>query len=270
MEKGVYTATKKDGTTYFRSSITFKGKHISLGSFPTETAAAEAYQLADTILHTPELSLSSCHSEQISTVLPFQKQVTLINFRDNGIYIKTPIYMRDHYFQYYFSLHDYYIFDIDDLFYYSDHSIMRRGGHLCVSDYGMQVNILSRYGIKNYGVAGRDYLFVNGNKRDFRYENIKIINHYHGVQRKEFKGKTVFEARIHLNGEYIVGRYQTEIEAAVAYNKAASTLIRKGYDKRFPVNYLEELSAEEYKSYFKEVKISKKIRLLDEYAAPGY
>ena len=36
MKKGVYTATKKDGTLYYRSSITFQNKHISLGSFSSE------------------------------------------------------------------------------------------------------------------------------------------------------------------------------------------------------------------------------------------
>lgn len=275
MKKGVYAARKKDGTPYYRSSITFKSKHISLGSFPTETAAAHAYQLADAVLHDPDRTLDSYTSysngdsadRQNAPSLPFTKWVTLVNFRDNGIYIKTPIYLRKNYFNYYFSPDDYYTFDIDDLFYYSTHSIIRRGGHLFVSDYGMQVNILSRYGIKNYGVAGRDFHFVNGDKRDFRYENIEIVNRYHGVFRKLHKGKTVYETRIHLRGEFIVGRYPTEIEAAVAYNKAASTLIRKGYDKRFPVNYLEELSSEEYKNYFRQLKISKKIEALKEHKA---
>lgn len=265
MKKGVYTATKKDGTRYYRSSISFKNKHISLGSFPTEAAASRAYRLADAILHDPQYTLEHYADSRPNSplpTLPFNKWVTLINFRDNGIYIKTPIYLRENYFHYYFSLEDYYIFDIDDLFYYSNHSIIRRGGHLCVSDYGMQVNILSRYGIKNYGVAGRDYNFVNGNTRDFRYENIEIINRYHGVFRKQHRGQTVYEARIHLKGDFIIGRYQTETEAAVAYNKAASTLIRKGYDKKFPVNFLEDLSTEEYKTYFKQLKISKKIRTL--------
>lgn len=270
MKQGVYAAVKKNGTLYYRSSITFQNKHISLGSYPTEDDAARAYTQADTILHDPAYSLDSYlsfpdknrNNEQNSPVLPFPKWVTLINFRDNGIYIKTPIYLRKNYFHYYFSPDDYYTFDVDDLFYYSTHSIIRRGGHLFVSDYGMQINILSRYGIKNYGVAGRDFLFVNGDKRDFRYENIEIINRYHGVFCKQHKGKTIYEARIHLRGEFIVGRYATEIEAAVAYNKAASALIRKGYDKRFPVNYLEELSSEEYKSCFKQIKISKKIQAL--------
>lgn len=272
MKKGVYAATKKDGTSYYRSSITFQNKHISLGSYPTEDDAARAYMQADDILHDPACSLDSYLSlsnnnesaKQHSPSLPFPKWVTLINFRDNGIYIKTPIYMRKNYFHYYFSPDDFYTFDIDDLFYYSTHSIIRRGGHLFVSDYGMQINILSRYGIKNYGVAGRDFLFVNGDKRDFRYENIEIINRYHGVFRKQHKGKTIYETKIHLRGEFIVGRYATETEAAVAYNKAASVLIRKGYDKRFPVNYLEELSGEEYKECFKKVKISKKIHALKE------
>ena len=35
MLPGVYQAKKKDNTIYFRSSITYSGKHISLGSFET-------------------------------------------------------------------------------------------------------------------------------------------------------------------------------------------------------------------------------------------
>lgn len=40
---GVYIAKKKDGTIYFRSSITYRNKHISLGSYETEQQAHEAY-----------------------------------------------------------------------------------------------------------------------------------------------------------------------------------------------------------------------------------
>lgn len=260
MKPGVYKAFKKDGMPYYRSSITYKNKHISLGSFLTETDAGRAYELAQQILHDYTYTLESFHAG-----LSFQKWVCLINFRDNGIYIKTPIYLYQKYFHYYFSPDDYYIFDSDDLFYFSTHSISRRGGHLFVSDYGMQVNVLSRYGIKNYGREGRDYLFVNGNKRDFRYENIEIINRFHGVCKKKHGDKTVYETRIHWNGDFIVGRYDTEIEAAVAYNKAASTLLKKGYEKNYPVNYLEELSSDEYKRYFKELKISKTLRTLTEF-----
>ena len=49
MKKGVYTATKKDGTLYYRSSITFQNKHISLGSFSSEDLAATAYLEAENL-----------------------------------------------------------------------------------------------------------------------------------------------------------------------------------------------------------------------------
>ncbi len=154
MLPGVYQAKKKDNTIYFRSSITYSGKHISLGSFDTEEKAHEAYLYAGRLLAGKEITLTSYKKE--NPVLSFSKWVSLINFRDNGIYIKTPIYLFQKYFHYYFSPENYLIFDTDDLFYYSTRTISRRGGHLFVADYGMQVNILSRYGIKNYAVAGRD------------------------------------------------------------------------------------------------------------------
>ena len=40
---GAFKAQKKDGTIYYRSSITYKNKHISLGSFKTEEEASGAY-----------------------------------------------------------------------------------------------------------------------------------------------------------------------------------------------------------------------------------
>lgn len=33
---GVYTAKRKDGSTYFRASLTYRNKHISLGSYDHE------------------------------------------------------------------------------------------------------------------------------------------------------------------------------------------------------------------------------------------
>ena len=50
MLQGVYTAARKDGTIYYRSNITYKSKHISLGSFDSELSASRAYATASTIL----------------------------------------------------------------------------------------------------------------------------------------------------------------------------------------------------------------------------
>ena len=263
MLPGVYHARKKDGTTYYRSSITYKNKHISLGSFNSEEKASLAYKQANQLLQDTSLTLE--HYPEQPDILSFAKWVCLLNFRDNNMYIKTPIYLKKNFFLYYFSPDDYLTFDIDDLFYYSTHSISRRGGHLFVADYGMQVNILSRYGIRNYAVVDRDFRFINGDNKDFRYENIEIINRFYGVFRKQKGNTTIYEARIHGNGNWIVGRYQTETEAAIAYNKAVSILITKGYHKSYPVNYIEELSASEYHHIYKHIPISHRISNLKPY-----
>lgn len=258
MLPGAYQAQKKDGTVYYRSSITYKGKHISLGSYDTEEKAHRAYVLAGQVLSDSSLTIDS-YTAHGSDKLAFAKWVVLINFRDNGIYVKTPVYLLQKYFYYYFAPEDFLIFDSDDLFYYSTRTINRRGGHLFVADYGMQVNILSRYGIKNYAVAGRDYQFANGNTRDYRYENIIVINRFHGVYKKIKAGKAFYEAKIHWKGNFLVGRYDNEIEAAIAYNKAASTLLTKGYIKDYPVNYIEELTDTEYRTRYRAIQISRHI-----------
>ena len=89
-----------------------------------------------------------------------------------------------------------------------------------------------------------------------------IINRYHGVCQKTKQGQIYYETKIHWNGDLLVGRYENEIEAAIAYNKAASTLLRKGYLKDYPVNYIEELSDSEYRSRYQAVDISDKIKVL--------
>ena len=47
---GSFQATKKDGTIYYRSSITYKNKHISLGSYSTDEEASFAYKEASLLL----------------------------------------------------------------------------------------------------------------------------------------------------------------------------------------------------------------------------
>ena len=70
---GVFQARKKDNTVYYRSSITYKGKHISLGSFPTEEDASAAYEEAVMLLRS-QLSLEQTFSH--SYHLPFAKIVS--------------------------------------------------------------------------------------------------------------------------------------------------------------------------------------------------
>ncbi len=253
---GTFIAKKKDGSIYYRSSFTYKNKHISLGSFDTMNKAHEAYLEANRITVSNDYSISDYTSY---SPLSFEKWIVLLNYRDNNIYFATPIYVRKHYFSYYLDNKTELKFSIDDLFYYSSHKIMRRNGHYFVSDYGMQVTILSRYGIKNYGVLGKDYNLINGDVHDFRYENIEILNAYHGVRYTTHHGNPMYQSRIHLNGYYIIGYYNTALEAAIAYNKAIDILKSKGCKKQFKPNYIEEISALKYADIYHNLNISPKI-----------
>lgn len=257
---GAFKAQKKDGTIYYRSSFTYKNKHISLGSFPTEVEANLAYTEALAITGSCKCECTSEDYHSHCRVLSFDKYVILLNFRDKGIYIKTPIYMMKNYFMYFLSENEALKFNVDDLFYYSNHTIIRRQGYLFVADYGMQVNILSRYGIRSHAVKGRDYEFINGDDSDYRYDNIRIINRYHGVEAIKKNGRVSYRSRIHINGNYIIGRYSSENEAAIAYNKAVAMLHDKGCTKAYPENYLEDISAIEYAKLYNSVKLSKRFR----------
>ena len=262
MTAGVYETTQKDGTPSFRASFTYKGKHISLGSFPTKEGAHRAYLTAELLLRSPEGALLSLDDyASAGRPLSYEKWVILINLRDNGFYIKTPIYLYQRYFVYHYNEETHLKFDVDDLFYYSNHKIMKRGGHLFVSDYGMQVTLQSRYGIRAHAVEGRDYRFINGDSTDFRYGNLEILHRYVGVTSDCKKGKTVYLAKIHVNGDIIIGRYSTEEEAAVAYNRAADYLNRHGVHKNYPRNYIEGKSDREYEELYQNVCISSKLKM---------
>ena len=256
MLQGVYTAVRKDGTIYYRSNITYKSKHISLGSFDSELSASRAYATASTILlkETNSIEDSYFHTH----ALAFDKIVTLINFRDNGMYIKTPIYLRKNYFSYYLDISHELKFDIDDLFYYSEHRILKRQGHLYVNDYGMQVTLLSRYGIQPHAVCGRDYVFVNNDPTDMRYENIKLLNPYHGVEIVKTAGLDKYKARIHINVNFVIGTYNTIEKAAIAYNKAVDMAHTHGIEKNYPENYIESISGKEYADIYTSVTVSDK------------
>ncbi len=256
MLPGVYAAHKKNGELYYRSSVTYQNKHISLGSFPDEAQANCAYLDALRLLKDASVSLADVFS--LPTILSFGKVISLLNFRDNKIYFKNPIYLKHNYFIYYISRTDELKFDIDDLFYYSSHKIMRRKGHLFVNDYGMQINILSRYGIKNYAVAGRDYYFANDDPTDFRYSNIIIVNPYYGVTKTTANGRDSYKVQIHINGNYTIGSYAMEEQAAIAYNKAVDLAKEHGVSKNFQTNYIERYSPREYAELYRQTELSEK------------
>lgn len=260
MSTGVYETTKKDGTCSYRASFTYHGKHISLGSFSTKEGAHRAYLTAELLMRSSEGHLLSLEDYAAAgRPLSYEKWVVLLNLRDNDIYFKTPIYLYRRYFVYHYNEETQLKFDADDLFYYSHHKIMKRGGHLFVADYGMQVTLTSRYGIKSYAVEGRDYRFVNGDSTDFRYGNLELINCYFGVSEEQKKGRTLYLAKIHINGDYIIGRYASEEEAAVAYNKAADFLNQQGIKKKFARNYVDSLSETEYQALYERVVLSARL-----------
>lgn len=256
MLSGVSAAKQKNGTIYYRTSITYQGKHISLGSFATEENAGTAYLDAGKILSDPSIDLLNI--SYLDLTLSFEKAVILLNFRDNQLYFKNPIYLRKGYFSYFLSPSEELKFDIDDLFYYSSHKIQRRQGHLFVSDYGMQYSILARYGVKPYAVMGRDYTFSNGDSLDFRYSNIIVRNHFHGVRQITKNGLTKYQTLIHINGNYIIGTYATEEKAAIAYNKAADLAKAAGIRRNFPENYVDCFSPKEYADIYTRLKLSQR------------
>lgn len=252
--KGVFRAVKKDGTVYYRASLTRHGKHISLGSYAVAEDAHKAYEEGLRLLSDFSTSLKFYEP---GSPLPFEKWVCLLNLRDNGIYLGNPIYMGQQLFYYYLSPHHVLKFDLEDLFYYSSHKIMRRGNHYFVADYGMQITLTSRYGIKSYAVPGTDYCFRNGDPTDFRRENLEIHNIYHGVRKTAAKnGQYIYTVRIHIRGNYLVGRYATETEAAIAYNKAIDILRSKGVTNNFSYNYVEEIAPSRYAEIYSALTIA--------------
>ena len=253
---GVYKTVKKNKKPSYRSSFTFRNKHISLGSFDTARAANKAYREALKV-STSSLLISDYDN---SFTLPFEKFVSIVNFRDNEVYFSNPIYLRKRFFEYYFSKNLSYKFDAEDLFYYAKHKISRRGGHLFVADWGTQINVLNRYGIRSHAVKDRDYKFINGDETDFRYENIEVINPYYGVQKTEKKGKTVYKASILINGTVVIGYYEDEKIAAIAYNKAADTLMADGCGRQYRLNFIEALTAREYADLYFQIKLPGKIK----------
>lgn len=259
--KGVYEDKRKNGTIYYRASITFKGKHISLGSFDRMIDAQKAYKDACDLLNS-NCSIDKYIVDLNNHILSLEKAVTIINYRDTNIYISNPIYIMNKYFYYYLDNDKILKFDADELFFYSSHKIMHRGNHLFVADYDSQINLLSRYGIRPHSVLGKDYIFKNGDRYDFRIHNIEILNKYYGVSKLKRRVKKSYKAVIHIKNNFTIGYYDSPITAAIAYNKAADCLKKKGYSKEYPRNDISTLGITKlvYINTYNAIVISEKIR----------
>ena len=256
---GVFEAKKKNGEIYYRSSLTYKGKHISLGSFDNKTDAGYAYLEGNELLKDKSITVNKVIDFIDYYHLSFEKCVSIINFRDNGIYFANPIYIEKKYFYYYLNTEDIYKFDADDLFFYASHKLMKRGNHLFVSSFGNQENILSRYGIRPHSVQDRDYRFKNDDKYDLRYSNVEVLNPYYGVERAGVKGKKKYKAVINIKGKFVIGYYETMEIAAVAYNKAVNCLKNKNVTSDYPLNTGLPFDKEEYIKIYESIRISEKI-----------
>lgn len=255
MLPGVTKSCRKDGSVYYRSGITYKNKHISLGSFPTEQEAHQAYLDGGKLIQSDKYTINDDYSH---FTLPFVKIVSILNFRDNGIYMKTPIYIRQNYFQYFLSPVLDLKFDMDDLFYYSSRTISIRKGHYYVADYGMQVTIFSRYGIKNYAVKDVDYQFANGDDTDYRYSNVIIINPYYGVRQCVHHNRKSYHVVIHFRNNFSIGYFDSEVMAAIAYNKAVDAVKASGITKNYPTNYIDDISSQEYAAIYSKIRLPEK------------
>lgn len=254
MNKGIYKSTDKFNKNTYRVSIYSNNKHLSIGTFDTVEKADMCRTEAEKILNDRNLSVEDFDN---FNVISYEKFIVLSNLRDNGIYFRTPIYLKSNYFLYCFSPSITFKFDKDDLFFYSNHKIMKRGNHLFIFDYGMQINLFERYNVPSYSVCGKDYIFKNHDIYDFRYSNIEIINPYFGVSKEEKNKKTVYTARIHINGYTKIGEYDSELYAAIAYNKACDIISAKNkvkYTQNYP-----NISPKEYADIYSKIKISDKI-----------
>ena len=76
---GVYPAKKKDGTEYYRASMTYKGKHISLGSYESMFDAHLAY--TDAIKTMGDSGIAVGDFDKINPNLKFDKWVSIAESR---------------------------------------------------------------------------------------------------------------------------------------------------------------------------------------------
>ena len=90
-KQGVSVRQRLSGKIDYRASLTYKGKHIALGSYDSKIAAHNAYEYGKKILKSKSVRLKNIPE---APPLYYEKCVSLINVRDNGLYIANPIYLK--------------------------------------------------------------------------------------------------------------------------------------------------------------------------------
>ena len=60
-------------------------------------------------------------------------------------------------------------------------------------------------------------------------------------------------------GNYIVGKYTNEADAAIAYNKTVDTLWTNGFTKKYSKNFISDMTKEEYLKRYSSIRISDSI-----------
>ena len=84
---GVYETTKKDGSVYYRSSVTYKRRHISLGSHENAQSAHLAYRLALSVLEPDSPitieTLSQLYRTESASLEKSKKNTSLKNLYSN-------------------------------------------------------------------------------------------------------------------------------------------------------------------------------------------
>lgn len=249
----IYPVQKKDKTDY-RVYYLFHSKKVYIGLYPSLTLAKQAYAFAEELLQSC-WGIEDLKEAKIS----FLKCVSLINLRDHNMYLTSPIYVHDNYFDYYLSTELKLIFDLQDLFFFSTNKIHKRGNYIYIENSVSQTSILNRFHIPPNSVYNVDYYLINGNRYDFRRKNICVINHYIGVSREIKYKEEVYVARIIQKVPLVIGHYNSELKAAIAYNKAAELIMSKDSSKYYKLNQIDYLTSTEYNAIYEALPISPRL-----------
>lgn len=246
----IYPESDSRGTRY-KVYFLYQSKKIYLGLFPTFAAAESCLKEA---LDVTENNQDVYHYTY--TYLDYKKFISLCNFRDHNVYIKNPIYINAGCFKYFLSEKMILMFDMKDLLFFSANKIYKRGNYIYTQDSITQQSILSRFGIPAHSILGIDYQFKNKNCCDFRRENLEIINHYKGVSYEKKNGRWVYAATIFINQNIVIGHYETQTEAAAAYNKAVDLLEKTDLAKDYIKNEFPFLTLAEYRQLYDKLTVS--------------